>query len=203
MDKNKILIIALIIVIIALACGLFATMSNNPKYASNLTITSNSTLYEGDSICFKLMDSNNTPIANQTLNVTIKDVNNTTSYSVVTNSSGMAELKPNMSEGNYTINATFYGNENFTENSAVQEITIEKSADGQASNSHSSNSPSSTESDPAKGTQEYVDKWDESQSGDGNWAYTHDQPVKTDDEGHSYKRMYDEGSGESYWYQMN
>ena len=68
--------------------------------------------------------------------------------------------------------------------------------------SGSSTYSSSSESDPEYGSDDYVKKWDESQQGDGNWAYMHDQPVKTED-GHQYKRMYDEGSGESYWYQMD
>lgn len=62
---------------------------------------------------------------------------------------------------------------------------------------------SGSNSEPAYGSDGYVDKWDESQQGDGNWAYTHDQPVKTDEDGHSYKRMYDEDSGKSYWSKMD
>ena len=68
--------------------------------------------------------------------------------------------------------------------------------------SESSSYSSSSESDPEYGSDDYVKKWDQSQQGDGTWAYMHDQPVKTED-GHQYKRMYDEGSGESYWYQMD
>lgn len=62
-------------------------------------------------------------------------------------------------------------------------------------------SESSHESDPEFGTDEYVQKWDESQNGDGSWAYTHDQPVKSEG-GHEYKRMYNPDTHESYWYQM-
>ena len=51
------------------------------------------------------------------------------------------------------------------------------------------------------GTDEYVDRWDESQKGDDSWAYTHDQPVKSEG-GHDYKRMYNPDTEESYWYQM-
>lgn len=62
---------------------------------------------------------------------------------------------------------------------------------------------SSSDSEPEYGSESYVDRWDESQKNEDSWAYLHDQPVKTDDDGHRYKRMYDEESGESYWYQMN
>ena len=57
------------------------------------------------------------------------------------------------------------------------------------------------QSDPEFGTDEYVDRWDESQKGDDSWAYTHDQPVKSEG-GHDYKRMYNPDTEESYWYQM-
>ncbi len=62
-------------------------------------------------------------------------------------------------------------------------------------------SASTHESDPEFGTDEYVDRWDESQKGDDSWAYTHDQPVKSEG-GHDYKRMYNPDTEESYWYQM-
>ncbi|WP_407410770.1 hypothetical protein [Methanobrevibacter sp.] len=63
--------------------------------------------------------------------------------------------------------------------------------------------PSSSNSEPEYGSDEYVQRWDESNLNGDNWAYTHDQPVKTDDDGHSYKRMYDEDTGENYWGRMD
>ena len=51
---------------------------------------------------------------------------------------------------------------------------------------------SSSGSEPEYGSDEYVDRWDQSQQSDNDdWAYLHDQPVKTEN-GHEYKRMYDE-----------
>lgn len=61
---------------------------------------------------------------------------------------------------------------------------------------------SSYGNEPEYGTDEYVDRWDQSQQSNDNWAYLHDQPVKTEN-GHEYKRMYDQDTGESYWYQMD
>lgn len=62
---------------------------------------------------------------------------------------------------------------------------------------------SSSSSDPEYGTDSYVERWDQSQRDGDSWAYRHDQPVKTDDDGNRYKRMYDEDTGESYWYNMD
>lgn len=58
-------------------------------------------------------------------------------------------------------------------------------------------------SEPEYGSDSYVDRWDESNKNGDSWAYLHDQPVKTDDEGNEYKRMYDEDTGEGYWYKMD
>ena len=62
---------------------------------------------------------------------------------------------------------------------------------------------SSSNSDPEYGSDEYVDRWDESNLNGDSWAYTHDQPVKTDEDGHRYKRMYGEDTGENYWGPMD
>lgn len=78
------------------------------------------------------------------------------------------------------------------------------STDSASNEDYSSYSDSSSSnSEPEYGSDEYVDRWDESNLNGDSWAYTHDQPVKTDEDGHSYKRMYDEDTGENYWGQMN
>lgn len=76
-------------------------------------------------------------------------------------------------------------------------------SDSESSSYSDYSESSSGNSEPEYGTDGYVDRWDESQRSEDSWAYTHDQPVKTDDDGHSYKRMYDEDTGESYWGKMN
>ena len=83
-------------------------------------------------------------------------------------------------------------------------ISNDSSGDDYSGSSDSSSySQSSSSSEPEYGSDEYVKRWDESQQSEDSWAYLHDQPVKTDEDGHSYKRMYDEESGKSYWGQMN
>ena len=74
MDKNKMIILALIVVIAALLVGMaFTMMPNMGKQDTKLKFKSNSTLKEGDSLKIKLTDANGTAIANQTVNITIKD----------------------------------------------------------------------------------------------------------------------------------
>ncbi|WP_296875469.1 hypothetical protein [uncultured Methanobrevibacter sp.] len=63
----------------------------------------------------------------------------------------------------------------------------------------SSSKSESVNNEPESSSKSYVEKWDESQQGDDDWAYTHDQPVKKGDDGKEYKRVYDEDSGKSSW----
>ena len=85
---------------------------------------------------------------------------------------------------NTTINITHIGND--------------------STESSSSNTPDSTSSsqDPEYGSDEYVQRWDQSQRAGDSWAYTHDQPVMTEN-GHTYHRVYDVESGNGYWNQVN
>lgn len=127
MDKNKIIIIALIVVILALLAGLFLSMPNFAKKDSKLEIISNDTLDEDGQIEVKLTDLNNTPIVNQTVNITVTDENQTSTYfSAVTNDEGVASLKLDKGGGNYTVNCSYAGNDNYTGSSSSQKLTIEE-----------------------------------------------------------------------------
>ena len=81
MEKNQIIIIALIVVIVALLVGMAAMlMPNMSKQDTQLKFKSNSTLNEGDSIKIKLSDANGTAIANQTVNITVTDNDKASDY---------------------------------------------------------------------------------------------------------------------------
>lgn len=145
MDKNKIILIALIVVIIAFLIGIFAAMPNMNKQNTNLTIISNDTLNEGDSIEIKLTDADGNLLVNQTVNVTIKDNNNaSSSYSVVTNESGFGALKLDKIAGEYNVTINYGGNDKYNGCTATKKINIEKevveSENGGSSNSGSSSS---------------------------------------------------------------
>lgn len=157
MDKNKLIMTVLVIIILILAVALFAT-NYHAKDDVKLNIISNSTLHEGDYIKVKLTDLNNTHITNQTINITITDENDTSSYySTVTNNKGIATLKLDKFEGNYTVNCTFDGDENYNGNSTSKKITIEKDVvEAQANNSYSSYSGSSQSSDSNSGYGTYL-----------------------------------------------
>ncbi len=124
MDKNKIIIVALIIIIAALIVGMIAIMPNFGKENTNLTIKSNDTITQGESVKIELTDVNGTPIDNETVNVTIEDDKGDVDHkTAVTNENGVAKVKIE-EPGNYTVNCTFEGNDNFTENTTTQEVEV-------------------------------------------------------------------------------
>lgn len=126
MDKNKVIIIALIAIIAVLIIGLAVVMPGFGKDKSNITIKSNDTISQGDSIKIELADVNGTPIENETVNVTIKNTKNATveKKATVTNDDGVAKLKMDDEPGNYTVECTFDGNENYTEDTTTQQVEV-------------------------------------------------------------------------------
>ena len=128
MDKNKIIILALIVVIAALLVGMaFTMMPNMAKQDTKLKFKNNSTLAEGDSLKVKLTDANGTAIANQTINVTIKDKDGTSDYhSVETNEKGVGTLKLDKNSGKYNVTVSYGGNDKYNGCNATKKITIEK-----------------------------------------------------------------------------
>ena len=123
MDKNKWIIVALIIVIIALIIGLAAMMQAPTKEDVKLTIKNKKVIDEGESIKIQLTDMNGTPIKGQAVNISVTDKEGTTDYhSVVTNENGVGKLKLDKSPGKYTVNCTYGGNENYTANSTNQTL---------------------------------------------------------------------------------
>lgn len=126
MDRNKIIILALIAVITVLLIGIVAVMPNMNKMDSNLKFKSNTTLNEGNSLKVKLTDSNGTAIANQNVNVTITDKNKASSYySVVTDEKGVGKLKLDKSPGKYSVTLNYAGNDAYNACNATKKVTIE------------------------------------------------------------------------------
>ena len=127
MDKNKIIIVALIVIILAFLVGILVSMPNFSKADSKLEIMGNDTVTEGSNLQIKLTDTNGTALTNQTVKITFTDKDNSTSdYSVVTNDEGVGELKLDKNVGNYTVTASYGGNDGYNGCNATKKITIEK-----------------------------------------------------------------------------
>ncbi len=142
MDNNKIIIIVLIAIIIALLVGIFAVMPNMSKQDTKLTFMSNDTIDEGDSIDIRLTDANGTAIANQTVNVTVTDENSTSDYhSVVTDGNGTGKLKLDNDPGKYNVTISYGGNDQYNGCNATKKITIkEEVVEAQSASTSSSSS---------------------------------------------------------------
>ena len=145
MEKNKLMIIGLIIVIIALIAGITIFSLSPMKDDCKVSIKINEPFNEGDSIKIKLTDLNDTPIANQTVNITITDEDNANSYySAVTNDKGVAKLKVDKDEGNYNITVNYGGNDNFNPSNSTKKLKIEKEVvEAEVSSSSTSSGQSS------------------------------------------------------------
>lgn len=126
-SKNKIIIIALIVIIAALLVGVVAVMPNTAKQDTNLTFKSKLTLTEGDSLKVKLTDDNGTALANQTVNITITDKDGAKDYhSVVTNENGTGKLKLDKSAGKYNVTISYGGNDKYNPSNETKKITIKE-----------------------------------------------------------------------------
>lgn len=127
MEKNKLIIIALLVIIAALLVGIFALMPNFAKTDSKLEIIGNDTINEGDNLQIKLTDTNGTALANQTINITITDKNQTKDYqSVVTNDEGIGELKLEKDAGEYNVTISYDGNDSYKGCIATKNVTIKE-----------------------------------------------------------------------------
>ena len=125
-NKNIIILVLIVVIVIAILVGIFATMSHVNKQDTNLTFKSNSTITEGDSIKIRLTDANGTGIANQTINVTIRDKDKFSDYhSVVTDKKGSGTLKLDKKPGKYEIIISYEGNDNYAGSNATKKVKID------------------------------------------------------------------------------
>lgn len=142
MDNDKIIIALVVVFIALLVCGIFILNPGHAKDDSRIVVTSNSTLYDGDSFSIKLTDLNNTPISNQVVNITIIDANGAENHQVVTtdaNGVGNLQLK-GLTVGNYTMDIRYGGNDNFTSCNTTQKLQMAKKVTASESKSAASSS---------------------------------------------------------------
>ena len=146
-NKNIIAILIIIIIILAVALAAVALPSLNSKEATKLTITSNNTLYEGENLSVNLTTINGTPIVGEKVNVTVINEDGSKDFmNAVTDENGTAQVKLDKREGNYTVNCTYSGNENYSGNSTQQELNVIKEVVEQVSSQSSSSSAASSSS---------------------------------------------------------
>ena len=129
MENNKIIIALLLIIIVLLV--VFAIVFINPTNAktdTKITVTSNNTLHDGQDFSIALTDINGTPLTNQTVNITIADANGgKNQQQVTTDGMGNGILQLNgLATGNYSVNVTYGGNDNYSVSNITQKIEIKE-----------------------------------------------------------------------------
>ena len=145
MNYNKIILGLVIIFIIMIIAGFFILNPSVAKTDSKVIVTSNSTLNDGDTLSIYLSDLNNTPISNQTVNITIIDANGAQNRQVVTtDANGNGNLQLNgLTAGNYNISVSYGGNNKFNPCNTTQKLTMkEKEVESKVSSSSSGSSNS-------------------------------------------------------------
>lgn len=99
----SIIVIILISMLVILCFG--SNFSSIFKQETDLTITSNSTLNNGDNFTVKLTDSDGELIANKTICISLTDdEGNVNNLNVTTNEKGIASFGINANSGNYSSN---------------------------------------------------------------------------------------------------
>ena len=127
-NKNIIIILLVIIVVLAAAIGFVLLNPINAKEPTRLIITSDDEQNEGGELSIKLTDLNKTPISKEIVNIKIEDSNGNVVVDdvVKTNSKGKASLDLDLDGGEYIVNVSYGGNDNFTASNATQKLTIKE-----------------------------------------------------------------------------
>ena len=127
-NKNIIIILVAVVVVLAVVAGVMFMQSGNAKEPTKVKITSDKEQYEGGKLKVQLTDLNKTALSKQKVNVIVKNkkgkavVNKT----VKTNSKGNANLDLDLKKGEYKVNVTYKGNENYTGNNTTQKLKIKE-----------------------------------------------------------------------------
>lgn len=148
MERNKIIIVALIVLILALLVGMIAMMvPNMTKQDTNLKFKGDSKFNEGDNLKILLTSADGSTLAGQNVNITITNKDKASDYhSVQTDENGVGTLKLDKGAGKYTVTITYGGNDKFNGCNATKKITIKEKVEEAESSSSSTSSSSSSPS---------------------------------------------------------
>lgn len=123
MDTKK--LIGIVIVILIIAIGAFAFISAN-YHVTKISVTSNSTLKNGDALTLVLKDEYRNVYPNEVIDVKILDDSGwATKYNATTDENGQASVQLfALENGNYTIHADYNGTLFLSSSKAVTNLEI-------------------------------------------------------------------------------
>lgn len=190
-EKRRLMIIGVIIVVVAIAAVAMLGSSNSSQ--TNMKILNNGEIGENGTIYVKLTDNENNSLANKDVRIDITDKAGKTVFSKTVKTSvtgvGIAQVG-NITEGKYTVNATFDGDKNLTKSSASKQISIKSGFVKDDVNITVSDD--STASTPASASQTV------SQSSDSS-----DSPAQTPDEPQQAENDQSDGENENAYIDEN
>lgn len=178
---NRKIIIALIVIVLLILGGLVA-FSQNIKIDTQINFLSNTSLKNGDSVEFELVDAQGNKLSDQILNIKFETGEGVENYTVKTNSEGKASLLLNdESTGNYTVIVSYDGDNDHNNCSARESFTIgEGTSDASLNSESGANSDYSTDSSAQTQTSSSSDS---SQSSSENLNYDSDLNLYYDSDG--------------------
>ena len=122
---NRNILIVLIIIFLIILAGIIAFSQFATKEDSKLTFISNASLKNGDMVEFQLTDTQGNVIANQNISISFGANGTYEQHSIITDNNGKGALLLNDEEpGNYNVNVTYAGSEQYNGCSASQNMTI-------------------------------------------------------------------------------
>lgn len=130
MNNRNLLIVIALIVIIALALGIFAFMQpqgGNGKMHTEIDFLSESTLKNGEAVEFILRDDQNHALANQSISIKFCENGENQTYSIFTDVDGKGALVlNNEAPGDYDVYVIYNGTNRYDPCSAQITVTVEE-----------------------------------------------------------------------------
>lgn len=128
MNYNNIIMTLIIILVILVLVGIFVFGPFMSKTDSIISITSSNELTDGNEFIISLTDVNGNPLAKQTVYIAFIDVNGVPSQKEITTDdtgNGVIVLS-GLASGQYTVNASYRGNDDYSASSTSQQLTIQE-----------------------------------------------------------------------------
>ena len=169
-------------IVFLLVIGIFVMFGmNGEEQTSILTMTSSSSLTEGDSLVLKLNDENGSAIAGERIEINLTHASNgiTENFTLKTNEKGECKLEDLIAD-NFTVLAKYYGNRDYKPATLSGEIHVKKKVSNTVINTNSNTNANDKYKTDNK-VDDVIDGWDPKEHevsrealGDGTYRITYD-----------------------------
>jgi len=174
-SRDIIIICATVIILLGIGMFIMANPFGSGE-TSILTMESDQSLSEGDSLVLKLSDENKTAIAGQRIEINLTHASNgvTENFTLKTNDNGECRLEDLIAD-NFTLSAKFNGNKDYKPATLSGTIYVKKKSNAKSLSSSSGKYKTDNKVD------DVIDGWDPSEHevsredlGDGTYRITYD-----------------------------